>query len=176
MGYFKGMQDFRTDRAAPDPSNKKAPTDYREGLLPDNDILLLVALCTIGCVFRAESLGAVVAGTAVLAGVHVFHGDDVAALLHLEEAGLMAIGALETLVGVDLAVKHDLAGALAFELDRLAGRNCECGHRQGERYDNNECQYEKFFHGGFTSFRIGMNKSAHEIVYRMKNLTIPFVT
>src|SRR5512143_4264605 len=114
------------------------------------------------------ALKAVVAGAAGFAFVDVFHGDDIAALLHFEEAGLMAIRALEALVGVDLSVKDDLACSLAVELDRLAGRNRESGHRQGERYDNYECQYEKFLHCGFTSFRFGMNKSAHEIVYRMK--------
>jgi hypothetical protein len=152
------------DRIDAGPYNKKALTNYREGLLPDNDILLLVTLCAIGRIFCTERLGAIVAAAAVLAFIHVFHGDDVAALLHLEQTGLMAIRALEALVGVDLAVEHDFAGALAVELNRLAGRNRESSHRQSERYDNYECQYEKFLHGSFTSFRIGMNKSAHEIV------------
>ena len=84
-----------------------------------------MALCTAGCILGAESLGAVVAAAAVLAGLHVLHGDDVGALLHLEQTGLMAIRALESLVGVCLAVKHDLAGALAVVLNRLAGRDCE---------------------------------------------------
>src|SRR6266545_3958498 len=63
---------------------------------------------------------------------------------------LMTIGALVALVGVELAVEYDLAGALPVELNRLAGRNCESSHCQGERYNHCEGHYEKLFHLGFT--------------------------
>jgi hypothetical protein len=50
----------------------------------------------------------------------------------------MAIGALEALVSMYLAVKHDLASALAIEFDGLAGRDRERGNRHREGHDRYE--------------------------------------
>src|SRR5512143_2736288 len=109
-------------------------------------MLLLVALCTVGCILCAEGLGAVVACTAELSGIDVSHRHRIAALLHLEEAGLMAVCALQTLVRVNLAVEYHLAGAATRELDRLTGRNREGGNGQHEGHNNYDCYDEKLFH------------------------------
>jgi len=114
----------------------------REGLHIYKDILFLVTLGTGCLILDAESLGAVVACAAALAGLHVLHGHDVSALLHLEKTGLMAISTLVPFVSVDLAVKHNLSSSLAVEFNRLAGRDCKSGHRHRERYDHHEGQYE----------------------------------
>ena len=124
----------------------------REGFYIYNDILLLVALCTAGCILRAEGLGAVVAGAAGLTCIHVLHGDGVSTLLHLEETGLMAICTLETFVSMHFAVEHDLASTLTVEFNGFAGRDCEGGNRHRERHNHYEGKYEKFLHVCFTSF------------------------
>src|SRR5574341_2690 len=109
----------------------------------DKCILLLVAL---GAILGREGFTALlVAGAAGLARVDVRHGDGVATLLHLEDTG-MAICALEALVSVGLAVEHNLAGTLALELHRLAGRNREGRDSQDERNHYNERDHKELFH------------------------------
>jgi len=125
----------------------------REGFYIYNDILFLVALCTAGCILRAEGLGTVVACTAGLSIIHVFHGDGVHTLLHLED-GRVALCTLETFVSMRLAVKYNLACTLAVEFNGLAGRDCESGNRHRERHNYYEGKYEKFLHVCFTSFLI----------------------
>ena len=115
-----------------------------------------MALRTICRILRAEGLRAVVAGTAELTIVDVFHGDSISALLHFEDARLMAVRALVALVSMGLAVKYNLAGALAVKLHRLACRNRERGHGHGERYHYYESQYGNLFHSSFTSFHHGI--------------------
>lgn len=133
--------------------NKKPPRIFRGGFLTSyDDILFLVALSTAGGVLHAESLGAVVASTAELSGLHILHGHYIAALLHLEKTRLMAISTLEALVGVDLAVKNHLAGALRFEINGLAGWNCESRDGEDEGYNYYDRYDEKLFHYDFTSF------------------------
>ena len=90
--------------------------------LLNNDILLFVALAAVGCVLRAESLGAVVAGSAELASVDVCHGDGIAALFHHENSGV-AIMALKTGLGMRVAAEYHFAALLKFH--RLARANCK---------------------------------------------------
>jgi hypothetical protein len=132
--------------------NRKALTENREGLLLYNDILLLVTFTAIGRILRGEGLGPIVASAAEFSCIHILHSHGVGALLHLEETGLMAIGTLVALVGVNFAVKYDLASALAVKFHRLAGWHCECCHCHGERDNNDQGQYQTFFHLDFTSF------------------------
>jgi len=130
--------------------SKKNPTEFPWGfLLLYDDILFLVALSTVGGILHAESLGAVVASTAVLAFHHFLHGHHVGAFLHLEKARLMAISALEALVGVNLAVKNHLCRALGFELNGLAGGNCERRDGENECYNCYDRYDEKLFHYEF---------------------------
>ena len=98
----------------------------REGFYIYNDILFLVALCTVGCILRAEGLGTVVACTAELTIIDVLHRDGVRTLLHLEDCRV-ALCTLETFVSMDFAVKHNLACTLTVEFNGLAGRDCESG-------------------------------------------------
>ena len=72
--------------------------------------MALTAICGVLC---AEGLGAVVTCAAELAVIDVLHGDCVAALLHLEETGLMAICAFVAGFGMHSAVKGNFAAALA---------------------------------------------------------------
>jgi hypothetical protein len=136
---------------------KALMTKFHEGFsMQDKDILLLVALCAGGCVLDTKSLGAVVAGTAGLAGLHVLHGHDLGTFLHLEETGLMAISTLVAFVSVNLAVENHFAGALAIVLYGLAARNCESRNGKSERYNNCNRYDEKLFHSDFTSFHRGL--------------------
>jgi hypothetical protein len=123
-------------------------------LLQNDDILLLMALAAIRRITSLEGLRAVVARTAELAGVDVGHLDYVAALLHLEEAGLMTVSALGALVSMGLAVEHDLALSTAGKLHGLARRDRERGDRQDERNHHYDSQYKEFLHVCFTSFRL----------------------
>ncbi len=82
-----------------------------------------MALSAVSCVAGLECLGAVVALAAILACVHVSHG-VLATLLHREDLGVAVI-ALQALVSVGLAVKHDLAGAAACVFNVLSRRNCK---------------------------------------------------
>jgi len=133
------------------PSLKKKPSrSFREGfLLPYNDILLLVAFSTVGGVLYAESLATIVACAAELPGLHVLHGYHVGALLHLEKARLMTIRTLGTRVRVRLAVKNHLAGTLGFELNGLAGRNCESCNGENEHNNSYDCYDKKLLHCEF---------------------------
>ena len=91
--------------------------------------------------FRAEGLGAVVAGTAELSIIHVLHGDGISTLLHLEDRR-MASRALEPFVSMYFAVKDNLIRALRRELHGLSGRDRECGNRHRERYNHDKNKYE----------------------------------
>lgn len=119
--------------------------------------LLHVALCAISCVIRGEGLGAVVTCAAEFTVVDVFHGDGISALFHLEDSW-MAIRTFESVISMNFAAEHDLASSHGRELNCLAGRYCECSHRESEHYYYCDSQYKKIFHSGFTSFRIEFNK------------------
>jgi len=93
-----------------------------------------MALSAVRCIAGLECLGAVVALPAILARVHVCHGEG-ATLLHRENLG-MAVIALQTFVCMRLAVKYDLACAAARELYRLSGRHCQSAAY--ECYDNEQ--------------------------------------
>lgn len=62
------------------------------------------------CLFRLESLLAIMAGTAGLAGVNISHCDLDSALFHGKELGVgVAISAFETLFCMSLAIEHHLS-------------------------------------------------------------------
>jgi hypothetical protein len=86
--------------------------------------LLLVAFRAVGRVAGLERLFAIVAGAAVLACIHIGHGDLGRALFHLKQLGIgMAVGTFQTLVRMRLAVKRHLAHGPARVLDRFPGRS-----------------------------------------------------
>ena len=94
-----------------------------------------MAFRTIGGILSAERLGTVVAGTAELTRVDIIHCNAISALLHLEQARLMAIRTLEAFICVNLAVKYDLAGSFTLKLYGLARRYGEGGTGKNKRND-----------------------------------------
>jgi len=102
-------------------------------------LLLLVALGAVCGIAGLECLGAVVALAAVLAGVHVCHG-VLAALLHREDLGVAVI-ALQALVCMNLAIKHDLSRAAACKVDGLSRRHRKSAAHKCHDHQNHYCQY-----------------------------------
>ncbi len=94
-----------------------------------------MAFSAIRRIAALECLGAVVALAAILACVHVSHGEGTT-LLHREDLG-MAVIALQTFVCMSFAVKYDLASTAARELYRLSGRHCQSAAY--ECHDNKQC-------------------------------------
>lgn len=98
-----------------------------------------MAFAAIRRIAALECLGAVVALAAILACVHVSHGEGTT-LLHREDLG-MAVIALQTFVCMSLAVKHDFACAATRELYRLSGRHRQSAAYECHDHQNYHCQY-----------------------------------
>lgn len=92
-----------------------------------------MALSAFSCITGLECLGAVMALAAILASVHVCHG-VLATLLHREDL-CVAVIALQALVCMSLAIKHDLSRASSCIFDGLSRRYCESA---AHKCNNNE--------------------------------------
>ena len=93
----------------------------------------------------AECLLAVMAGTAFLAFLHGSHGE--LRLLHREDLR-MAVVALETLVGVDLAVKRHVAhrGLEYHGLSRRDRKRAPRDEHHGDYEGRKYCRYLQSLH------------------------------